>query len=233
VRIVKEQSAPAFVSSRKPTLNWPLLATHLAGWIPALNIAWAAWQGRLSINPIQDLTFGTGLPALIFLVATLAVTPAITLTGWNWLAPIRRWLGLYSFFYATTHFLIFAVVDYGLDLALIGEAIVEKRYVLAGAAALLIMLPLALTSTRGWQKRLGRYWKFLHRAVYAAGLLAVLHFVWLVKADIREPLLYGAAVVGLLLLRVPAVRRRLSGWRRGWQARGRATPSPPKPVAED
>jgi sulfoxide reductase heme-binding subunit YedZ len=207
-------------------INWPVLTAHIAGWVPALNLAWAAWQGKLSINPIQDLTFGTGLPALIFLVLTLAVTPAITLTGWNWLAPARRWLGLYSFFYATSHFLIFAVVDYGLDLALIGEAIIEKRYILAGAAALVIMLPLAFTSTTGWQKRLGKDWKFLHRAVYAAGLLAVLHFVWLVKADIREPLLYGAAVLALLALRFPAVRQRLSEWRRSLLNHKRK-PAPP------
>lgn len=217
---------------RKPNFNWPLLVTHLAGWTPALNIAWAAWQGKLSINPIQDLTFGTGLPALIFLVATLAVTPVITLTGWNWLAPIRRWLGLYSFFYASTHFLIFAVVDYGLDLALIWEAIIEKKYVLVGAAALLIMIPLALTSTKGWQKRLGRDWKLLHRAVYAAGLLAVVHFIWLVKADIREPLLYGAAVVLLLLMRLPVVRQRVSEWRRSAQARVRGAGAPPKDSRE-
>jgi sulfoxide reductase heme-binding subunit YedZ len=212
--------------------NWPLLAAHVAGWIPALNLAWIASQGGLSINPIQDLTFGTGRPALIFLVATLAVTPVITLTGWNWLAPVRRWLGLYAFFYAATHFLIFVVVDYGLDLALIWDAIIEKRYVLAGAAALLIMIPLALTSTKGWQKRLGRDWKRLHRAVYAAGLLAVLHYVWLVKADIREPLLYGAVVVGLLLMRLPAVRQRVSEWRRAALARLQRNAAPPKEPRE-
>ena len=117
--------------------------------------------------------------------------------------PLRRPLGLYAFFYVCLHLLIFVGVDYGLDWQLIKEAIVEKRYVLVGFTAFLLLLPLAITSTKGWQRRLGKRWKKLHRLVYLAAPLAVIHFVWLVKADIREPLLYGAAVAALLLLRLP------------------------------
>ncbi|MCS6883662.1 MAG: sulfoxide reductase heme-binding subunit YedZ, partial [Chloroflexaceae bacterium] len=84
-------------------IPWPLLVVHLGAWLPALNLAWHAYTGRLSVNPIQDLTFGTGLPALVLLLLSLAVTPAVTLFGWNWAIPLRRWLGLYAFFYATAH----------------------------------------------------------------------------------------------------------------------------------
>lgn len=218
--------------TRPPALpRWPLLVVHAGGWLPAANIAGTFWTQGWPVNPIQDLTFGTGLPALIFLMLTLAVTPVITLTGWSWLAPARRWLGLYAAAYAAAHVFIFVVVDYGLDLGLIWDAVIEKRYILAGLGAWLILLPLALTSTRGWQKRLGRDWKRLHRGVYAAALLVVLHFVWLVKADVREPLAYGAGVALLLLARLPAVRAWLAGLRRRG-AGGRGRPVEPPPAAE-
>jgi sulfoxide reductase heme-binding subunit YedZ len=115
--------------------------------------------------------------------------------------------------YAGLHFLIFVWLDYGLDLGLLKEAIFEKRYALVGFAAFMILLPLAITSTKGWMKRLGRNWKRLHKAVYLAGLLVVVHFVWLVKSDIREPLAYGAVVVLLLIVRIPRVRNAVSHFR--------------------
>ena len=129
------------------------------------------------------------------------------------------------------HLLIFAVVDYGLDLELIKQAIVEKRYVLVGFAAFLLLLPLAVTSTKGWMRRLGKRWKKLHRLVYLAAPLAVVHFVWLVKADIREPLAYGAAVAALLLLRTPRVRRALTNLRYRVSGRAKEAPvaRPPRP----
>jgi sulfoxide reductase heme-binding subunit YedZ len=218
---------PAPAPPRRP---WALIGVHVAGWLPLANLARDVLVGGWPVNPIQDWTFGTGLPALIFLVLTLAVTPVITLTGWSWLSPLRRWLGLYAFCYALVHVSIFVVLDYGLDVALMWDTVLEKRYILAGLAAFVILLPLALTSTRGWQKRLGRDWKRLHRGVYLAAGLAILHFVWLVKADLTEPLLYGAAVAGLLALRVPAVRRRLAGFARGLRgqmSRRGSTPARP------
>jgi len=187
-----------------------MLAVHVGAWLPVANLAWHAYTGRLSVNPIQDLTFGTGLPALILLLLSLAVTPAVTVFGWKWAIPLRRWLGLYAFFYATAHMLIFTVLDYGLNWAELYRQVLEKPYLLAGLGALVLLLPLALTSTKSWQKRLGRAWKDLHRAVYVAALLAVLHFALLVKADLTEPLIYGAILAGLLALRLPPVRRRLS-----------------------
>jgi sulfoxide reductase heme-binding subunit YedZ len=196
-----------------------LLAVHLGVWLPVINLAWHAYTGQLSVNPIQDLTFGTGLPALILLLLSLAVTPAVTAFGWKWAVPLRKWLGLYAFFYATAHMLIFVVVDYGLNWAELYRQALEKQYLLAGLGALLLLLPLALTSTTGWQKRLGKAWKDLHRAVYVAAPLAVLHFVLLVKANLTEPLLYGAILAGLLALRLPPVRRRLSALRQKLRAR--------------
>lgn len=200
-------------------IHWPLLFVHLGAWLPALNLAWHAYTGQLSVNPIQDLTFGTGLPALILLLLSLAVTPAVTIFGWNWAIPLRRWLGLYAFFYATAHMLIFAVVDYGLDWRELYRQVLEKPYLLAGLGALLLLLPLAITSTKGWQKRLGKAWKDLHRAVYLAAGLAVLHFVLLVKADLTEPLIYAGLLAGLLLMRLPPLRRRLSALRQKLRAR--------------
>lgn len=211
--------------------NRLLVVTHAACWAPLAWVLFSYWRDPLKVNPIQDFTFGTGLPALILLCLSLAVTPANTLLGWRWAIPLRRWLGLYAFFYVCLHLLIFVGLDYGFDPALIGEALFEKRYALVGFAAFMLLLPLALTSTRGWQKRLGRNWKRLHRLAYGAALLAVVHFVWLVKADLREPLAYGAVVLGLLALRLPPVRRRLSGLRARLAARfGRRPETPTEPL---
>jgi sulfoxide reductase heme-binding subunit YedZ len=126
---------------------------------------------------------------------------------------LRRPLGLYAFMYAGLHFLIFVGLDYGFDLDLIGQAILNQRYVLVGFAAGLLLLLLAITSTRGWQKRLGKNWKRLHRLAYLAAILAIVHFMWLVK-DIREPLRYGAVVALLLIVRIPVIRRALNNVRR-------------------
>jgi sulfoxide reductase heme-binding subunit YedZ len=197
--------------TRRPLRLWPY-ARHLVhplSLFPLLWLIWDGFTGRLSVNPIQDLTVRTGEAALILLVACLACTPLNLFTGWKWPLGLRKPLGLYSFFYVVLHLLIFVALDYGLDLALIGAAVVEKRYVLAGFAAFLLLLPLALTSTRGAQRRLKRNWKMLHRLIYPAAILAVLHFLWLSKVW-REPAIYLIIVLVLLAVRLPAVRR----WRR-------------------
>jgi sulfoxide reductase heme-binding subunit YedZ len=196
---------------QRPLRLWPY-ARHLVhplSLVPLLWLIWDGFTGRLSVNPIQDLTLRTGEAALILLVACLACTPLNLFTGWKWPLGLRKPLGLYSFFYVVLHLLIFVALDYGLDLALIGAAVVEKRYVLAGFAAFLLLLPLALTSTRGAQRRLKRNWKTLHRLIYPAAILAVLHFLWLSKVW-REPAIYLIIVLVLLAVRLPAVRR----WRR-------------------
>jgi methionine sulfoxide reductase heme-binding subunit len=174
--------------------------------VPLAKLVWDWWSDNLTVNPIQEITLRTGYYAITLLILSLVCTPLNTLFGLRAALPLRRPLGLYAFLYATLHFLTFVWLDYGLDWTLIQEAILEKRYVLVGFAALLLLLPLAATSTKGWMRRLGRRWKNLHRLVYIAALLAVVHWVMLVKSDIREPLLYGAGVALLLALRLPAVK---------------------------
>jgi sulfoxide reductase heme-binding subunit YedZ len=196
------------------------LATHAGALTPLALLLWDAAHRNLTANPIQAITYRTGDPALVLLVLSLACTPAGALTGWKHLVTLRRPLGLYAFFYAALHLAIFAGLDYGLDARLIWQAVAEKRYVIAGFSAFLLLLPLAATSTRGWQRRLGKRWKQLHRLVYLAAPLAVVHYLWLVKSDIRVPLAFGAVVAVLLVLRLPPVRRALAA-RRPWAAGSR------------
>ncbi|MBI1877549.1 MAG: sulfoxide reductase heme-binding subunit YedZ [Chloroflexi bacterium] len=193
--------------------NWLRILTHVGALTPLAWLLWDFWFDNLTVNPIQDITFRTGKPALILLVLSLACTPVSTVFGFKQVLPLRKPLGLYAFMYVCLHFLTFIGLDYGFDPGLLYEAIFEKRYALVGFAAFLILLPLAITSTQGWMRRLGKNWKRLHRWVYLVGILAVVHYVWLVKSDIREPLLYGAAVGVLLILRLPALRRPIANFR--------------------
>jgi methionine sulfoxide reductase heme-binding subunit len=186
---------------------------HLGSLVPLGTIVYLVLTGGLTANPVQDLTLRTGKAALWLLLLSLAATPANTLLGFRQALKVRRALGLYAFFYATLHMLCFVWLDYRLDFALMWQDVGSKRYVFAGLSAFLLLLPLALTSTRGWMKRLGKNWKRLHRLVYLAGGLAVIHYIWLVKADIRQPLAFGAALGLLLLARLPALRRPLSNLR--------------------
>jgi len=200
-------------AARRTRFTWLQVAAHVGALAPLALLLWDGWHDDLTINPIQEITARTGKSALVLLVLALAVTPLNTLFGWRRLIPLRRPLGVYAFLYALLHFLTFLVLDYGLDPVLLREAIFEKKYALVGFSAFLILLPLALTSTQGWMKRLGKRWKKLHKLVYIAAVLVVIHFVWLVKADVSEPLAYGAVIAVLLGLRVPAARRIVSGWR--------------------
>ena len=187
------------------------LLAHLAGLFPFAWLVYDLLTGNLTVNPIQAVTLRTGKAALVFLILSLACTPLNTVFGFRWALKVRRALGLYAFFYASLHLLIFIGLDYGFDLVLLREAIFEKRYALVGLAAFLLLLPLAITSTRGWMKRLGQRWTGLHRLVYLAGSLVIVHYIWLVKSDIRIPLLYGLAFVILLILRLPPIRRFFAG----------------------
>ncbi len=182
------------------------IVTHIGGLFPLAWLIWDYVNDSLTVNPIQDITFRTGKYALVLLILSLACTPISTVFGFRRVLRLRRALGLYAFMYVSLHFLIFVGLDYRFDWALLQGAIFEKRYALVGFAAFLILLPLAITSTQGWMRRLRRNWKRLHRMVYVAALLAIVHYVWLVKADIRKPLAYGSVVVLLLILRAPPVR---------------------------
>ncbi len=201
---------------------WLRIAVHLAALAPFAQLLWHGYRRQLTANPIQEITHRTGIAALILLVLTLACTPANRLLGLRQAVPVRRTLGLYAFFYAVLHVLIFGVLDYGLDWELIREAVFEKRYVLAGFSAFVLLAPLAITSTRGWQRRLGKRWRRLHQAMYLVVPLAVLHFLWFSKGGAAsiEPLTYGAITALLLALRLPLVVRTAARW----QAKRRGPP---------
>ncbi len=158
--------------------------------------------GDLTANPVEYLTHQTGWYALLILLASLAITPARRVTGWHRLITFRRPLGLFAFFYAVLHFSIWFGFDKYFDVAEMGRDVVERPFITVGMAALLSMLPLAVTSTAGWIRRLGRRWERLHRLAYVAALAGVLHFWWLVKSDIREPAAFAAAAALLLGFRV-------------------------------
>ena len=170
--------------------------------VPFAQLAYNAYIGDLGVNPIDFITRFTGSWALIFLIGTLAVTPARRLTGWNDLIKLRRMLGLFAFAYASAHFATFLVLDHFFDWQAIGKDIVKRPYVTAGFTAFVIMLPLALTSTAGMIRRLGKRWQKLHRLVYVAAAAGVIHFYWLVKADIRRPAQYGFVLALLLIYRI-------------------------------
>ena len=158
------------------------------------------------MDPVREMMTSTGKVALILLMLTLAATPINTLLGFRRGLRVRRELGLYSFAYAVLHLLVFVGLDYNFAWRLIIEDIFGQLRTVVGAAAWLTLLPLALTSTNGWMKRLGKRWKRLHRLVYLSGLLAVVHFLWAVK-DGREPYLYGGMLLFLFVLRIPSIRK--------------------------
>lgn len=194
--------------------------------LPLALLLWDYWFYRLGPNPIQEITLRTGKPALVLLVLSLACTPLSTLLGWKQLLPLRRPLGLYAFLYVCLHLLIFVWLDYGLDPALLREAIFEKRYALAGFAAFLLLLPLAVTSTKWAMRRLGKNWKRLHRLVYVAAVLAIIHYLWLVKSITTQPLAFAVIIVMLLLLRVGPIKQRALRWRRNLAPKRTKLPLP-------
>jgi sulfoxide reductase heme-binding subunit YedZ len=210
----------------------------LASLGPFFYLVWAAWTGNLSANPLADLTNETGVWTLRFICITLAITPLRKLTGWNALVKFRRMAGLYAFFYGTLHLTTYAIVDRfaGLDQAAgwvealsaghvpgwtlmtataralaksVGEDIYKRPFITVGFSAWLTMLPLAITSTAGWIRRLGgKRWNRLHRLIYLTGVLGPLHYWWLVKADVSRPLIYAAVVAILLGSRIVLNRAR-------------------------
>jgi sulfoxide reductase heme-binding subunit YedZ len=189
--------------------RWLRLLVHVGALLPLAWTIWQYWQGLFLADPVREITTRTGRTALILLVLTLAITPLNTLFGFKRGLRVRRALGLYTFLYVSLHFATFVGLDYRFDLPLLWEAIFAQRYVVVGFAAGLILLALAITSTRGWQRRLRKNWKRLQRLIYLASVLAVIHFAWLVK-DLRVPLQYGVVVALLLVLRIPRVRKALS-----------------------
>jgi methionine sulfoxide reductase heme-binding subunit len=202
---------------------------HAAALLPAAWLGWDIWHEALGADPVAEITHRTGDWALRLLLVALAVTPLRRISGWNVLARFRRLVGLYAFFYATLHLSTYLVLDLGGYWAQILEDIAKRPYITVGFLAWLGLLPLALTSTQGMMRRLGRRWTALHRVVYGVGVLGVLHYLWLVKSDLREPLLYAAILTLLLLLRLPAIAARIARRPR----RGPAAPAVRREVERD
>jgi len=168
--------------------------------VPLVSIALRALTGTLNANPIAEVENELGLAALIFLVASLACTPARRVFGWTWPPRIRRELGLLAFAYAALHVSVYVILDQTLDIQAMFDDVVKRPFITAGFGALVLLVPLAITSTKSSIRRLGfARWRRLHQLAYVAGVLAVVHFIWRVKVDASQPLTYAAAL-GLLLV---------------------------------
>jgi methionine sulfoxide reductase heme-binding subunit len=182
--------------------------------LPLAWLTYAVLTGRTSANPAEDIILGTGIWALRFLLASLAITPLRRITGWNAVIQYRRMLGLFAFFYASVHLASYIAFDRFFAFDEILADIAKRPFITAGMVAFALMVPLAVTSTRGWIRALGRKWQLLHRLVYVSAAAACLHFLWKVKVVTGEPVFY-AAILAVLLgirlawrLRAAAVSRR-------------------------
>ena len=205
-----------------------LLCLLPLGWLVAgvLGVESAA----LGANPIEKIQDTLGIWGLRFLLVTLTVTPLRTISGWTRVLAFRRMLGLYAFFYVTAHFLFYLLVDQELDWRMLLADVVKRPYITVGFAALVLLVPLAVTSTRAAMRRLGRRWQKLHRLIYPIAILGCTHFWWQVKADIREPLVYALILAALLGWRLLRLRQRRAADRPS--AMPARIMNPPAPVAQ-
>src|SRR5689334_19273117 len=173
---------------------------------PLARLVWRGLHANLGANPIEAITHGTGDWTLTFLLVTLSITPLRKLTRQYWLIGLRRMFGLFAFFYGTLHLTTYVWLDKFFDVHEMLADVAKRRFITAGLTAFVLMIPLALTSTKGWIRRLGgKRWSALHRLIYFSAMAGVIHYIWLVKADLRKPLEYGAVLAMLLLYR-------LAGW---------------------
>ena len=200
----------------KPRFTPLQILVHFAGWLPLGLLLFDFLTDNLTANPIQAIEQRTGLNAITFLILSLACTPLASVFGWKELTQRRKALGNYGFLYAALHVTTFFVLDYGLDLAAAWRDVGTKSFIIIGALAFLLLLPLALTSFNYWMKRLGKNWKRLHRLVYIISPLVVIHFFMAKKGDllnlsgdIVQPLAYGTVAILLLLLRVAPIKKPL------------------------
>ena len=194
------------MASIKP-FTWIKVLVFALSLIPAARLVAGIFTGGLGANPVETITHTTGTFALVFLMLTLTVTPLRRITGYASLIRLRRMLGLFAFFYTCLHLSTFVVLDHFFDPAAIMQDVVKRPYITAGTVGFWLMVPLAVTSTAGWIRRLGgRRWQRLHRLVYFAAIAGVVHFLWLVKADLREPLIYASVLAVLLGYRIAVWR---------------------------
>lgn len=178
-------------------------AVFVAALGPFTWLVYNAFFGDLGVNPVETITNYTGIWSLRFIMLTLALTPLRWVTGFNPLALFRRMFGLFAFFYGTLHFMTYFILDHSLEFAGLWDDVVKRPYITAGFTAFVLMIPLALTSTQGWIRRLGgRRWSLLHRLVYITAIGGVLHYMWKVKLDTGYPTYYMVLVGVLLAMRV-------------------------------
>jgi sulfoxide reductase heme-binding subunit YedZ len=179
--------------------RWLKPVIFLACLVPLARLAWKGFHGMLGANPIEVITHSTGDWTLIFLLVTLSITPLRNLTHQYWLIGLRRMIGLFAFFYGGLHLTTYVWLDKFFDVHEMLADITKRKFIMAGMTTFALMVPLALTSTKGWIRRLGgKRWQWLHRLIYFSAIAGVTHYIWLVKADLRKPLQY-AAVLGVLL----------------------------------
>lgn len=195
-------------------MNWlkkrgPAVLMHILALLPLAWLIRDLLLGQLTADPVREIQLRTGLYALILLTISLAGTPLYTLLRASYWRQLRRLAGLYAFAYASLHLLNLVVLDYGFNWAFLWQDVIEKRFAIAGLASFICLTPVAITSTSGWQRRLGRRWPQLHRLVYPAALLAAIHFVWQAKIDTRLPWAVATLIIVLLLLRLPVFSRSL------------------------
>jgi len=193
-----------FYRVSKPVLFLLLLAPLLYVTAGAFRFAGIS-LGANAVEAILDLM---GIWSLRFLLLGLAITPLQQLTGWRWLIGYRRMVGLFAFSYLSLHLLVYLFLDRSMDMGLVLEDVVKRPFITIGLLAFLLLLPLAITSTRGWMRRLGRRWKSLHRLVYPAAILGVWHYYWQVKLDTLEPTVYAVILAALLAFRLYEARAR-------------------------
>lgn len=214
------------------------IGVHLFGLAPLGFLLASALMNQLTINPIQNIEQRLGHYALYMLVASLAVTPINTVFGWRQLLRHRRTIGLYAFFYACLHFSVFFGVDYFFDVREVLMLTIEKPYIWLGLSGLIILIALTVTSFKWWMKKMGHGWQSLHRTVYLAAVILVIHYAWAKKGniatlsgDVLQPLLIGLIVAILLILRIPPIRHWASGIRQRPPFRRRARQPETKPQA--
>jgi len=183
------------------------IAVHLTAILPLIFLAWGVIQGDFQNTPVSESIARTGKLAMIVLLASLMVTPVYIVTGFKEIRKVRRALGLYAFIYVSIHVFIYAGIDYAWDFYLIGLDILDRRAAQAGLASFLIFIPLAITSTKGWQRRLKKGWITLHKLVYLAAVLLMLHYIWVQKSDIRQPLVWTMLLILLFIIRLPVIRK--------------------------
>lgn len=186
-------------------------AVFAACLIPLALLLARGFTGDLTANPIEFITHRTGDWTLRFLLITLAITPLRRITGWNPIIRMRRMLGLFAFFYGCLHFLTYVVLDHFFAFARMIEDVAERRYITAGFTGFVLLIPLAVTSTQAMVRRLGgKRWQALHRLVYVSAIAGVIHYTWLVKADLRPPMRYAAILAVLLGFRLWYRYRRIA-----------------------